>query len=153
MLAPRSSSGSARVVGVDAFTLVRSPDAGTSREWIEVRDGAGASVFLPVPMMPLVHEAFARALPGFGPFGSHRFEGESLRQLRDELDAIAQSVRGLPVAEARRRWPSADVLAGIGPEAAWEPCRAAFVRTLDELSAFLDAVRRRGSAVTVAPIQ
>jgi hypothetical protein len=150
MLAPPVSSSAARI-GPSAFALAHT-DARPPGEWIRLeatRDTA--NVYLPVPVMPLLHEAFARALPGFGPFGSHRFEGAALGRLHDEVEALGRGAGALSLAEARRRWPASDGLARIGGDSDWVPCREAFAQTLAELTVFLDAARRRGDAIRAAP--
>jgi hypothetical protein len=150
MLAPTAPR--AAVIGPSSFVLAHAEGARPTGEWIELKASAEArAVYLPALVMPLLHEAFARALPGFGPFGVHRFEGNALGQLRDEIDTIAKSAGGISLTEARRRWPSSDALARIAGENEWEPCRAAFARALAELTAFLDAARRRQDVITVTP--
>ncbi|HSO34301.1 MAG TPA: hypothetical protein VLT33_17315 [Labilithrix sp.] len=71
--------------------VARPGDRADRRDFERWRDD---SVFVPLPAMTLLHEPFARALPGFDLFLPRLFEGEALARLAAELDAFAGRASG-----------------------------------------------------------
>ena len=101
--APRGTSELriARHVEGGAFTelqVARPGDRADRRDFERWRDG---SSFVSLAAMTLLHEPFARALPGFDLFLPRLFAGDALAKLASELDAFAARTQGDIAAVAR----------------------------------------------------
>jgi len=84
-----------------AFTelqVARPGDRADRRDFEHWRDD---SSFVSLAAMTLLHEPFARALPGFDLFLPRLFAGEALAKLASELDAFAARTQGDIAAAAR----------------------------------------------------
>ena len=91
----------ARHVEGGAFTelqVARPGDRADRRDFERWRDG---SSFVSLAAMTLLHEPFARALPGFDLFLPRLFAGDALAKLASELDAFAARTQGDIAAVAR----------------------------------------------------
>ena len=122
----------------------------TSGEWAELQiaranDGPDRSAFerwqpdsrfLSLDAMSLLHEPFARALPGFDLFLPRHFDGAALGRLRAELALSKTALVAMPSARAAKaRWGEASSLvAALPDDVAWLDARAALLGTIDALS-------------------
>jgi len=105
MLVPGAAPSAAASAGASALRLVHHVKGGAFTELQVARPGDRAdradfehwrddSSFVPLAAMTLLHEAFARALPGFDLFLPRLFGGEALARLASELDALAAQAQG-----------------------------------------------------------
>jgi len=99
MLMPSETSAASKA-GAAELRVARRVDGGAFSELQMARPGdradrrdferwRGDSAFVPLAAMMLLHEPFARALPGFDLFLPRLFEGEALAKLAMELDTFA----------------------------------------------------------------
>ncbi len=104
------------------------------------------SRFLSLEAMGLLHESFARALPGFDLFLPRLFDPAALGRLRAELSATkAQLATITDVRTAKARWGEASSLvAELADDTAWLDARNAFVGTIDELTALSADLEAKG---------
>lgn len=82
-----------------AFTELQVARPGDRADRVDFEHWRDDSSFVPLAAMTLLHEAFARALPGFDLFLPRLFGGEALARLASELDAFA--ARALALAQAQ----------------------------------------------------
>ena len=111
-----------------AFTELQVARPGDRADRVDFEHWRDDSSFVPLAAMTQLHEAFARALPGFDLFLPRLFGGEALARLASELDAFA--ARALAHAQAR-----GDLAATAG-----------------EISAMARATAAKGSALWVLGI-
>ena len=78
--------------------IARSGDRADRRDFQHWRDD---SLFVPLEAMTLLHEPFARELPGFDLFLPRLYTSEALAKLAAELDAFASRLQGEIAATAR----------------------------------------------------
>ena len=83
------------------FTELQVARAGDRADRVDFEHWRDDSSFVPLAAMTLLHEAFARALPGFDLFLPRLFGGEALAKLAAELEAFAANAKGDIVATAR----------------------------------------------------
>src|SRR5262249_32951915 len=83
--------------------------------------GQATSSFVSVDVMTLLHEPFARALPGFDLFVPRLFDGEALGRLVTELTTLREQLGTMSsVSAARSRWGEVSTLvAELPDDAAW----------------------------------
>lgn len=144
-------------------TAARDPGTG----WIELqraRDGDGpersaferglaTSSYLSADAMTFLHDAFARALPGFDPFLPHFFDRDALGRLVRELVVVrADLARTTSLAGAKDRWGASSTVAGLADDAAWDAARTALLRTIEGLSALAAEGVRDGRGLWVLGI-
>ena len=77
-----------------AFTELQVARPGDRADRADFEHWRDDSSFVPLAAMTLLHEAFARALPGFDLFLPRLFGGEALARLASELDALAAQAQG-----------------------------------------------------------
>lgn len=156
---PRPSSGS----GPDRLAIAR---AQTSGEWVElqVQRGAGDdkarralerwkpdSRFVSFDVMVLLHDPFAKALPGFDLFLPRLFEGSALTTLRTELTsmrAVVAGVTSLPSAKARFGEVSS-LVRELADDSAWRAAQATLLATIDEIVAFAAELEKKSLGLWV----
>jgi hypothetical protein len=113
--------------------------------------GQADSRFLSFDAMPLLHEAFARALPGFDLFLPRLFDAAALGRLRTELTAQKAQLAATPnVSAAKARWGEVSTLvAGLNDEVAWLGARAALMATIEELLVLAADLTRNGQGLWI----
>jgi hypothetical protein len=112
--------------------------------------GQPGSRFLSVDAMTLLHDAFARALPGFDLFVPRFLGPPALARLRAELAAAKQALVDVGTLEAARtRWGSVAVIAALPDDAAWLHARGTLARTVDELVNFAEDLEKKGQGLWV----
>lgn len=133
-----------RVDAVEALSMTRGKTAG---EWIELQLAATNDVpdrrtferwlpesrFLSLDAMTLLHDPFARALPGFDLFLPRLLDPPALARLDAELVAFGASVATLSLVDAKRRFAS-PVIHSLENEASWQAVRSALLNTVEELT-------------------
>lgn len=167
MLTPLPSAASASPPGspADRLSMARERRGG---EWAELQiaqpgdspertsfeRGQPGARFLSLDAMTLLHDPFARALPGFDLFLPRRFDGAALGRLRLELATMKAQVGAIPnLAAAKGRWGEASSLvAALPDDTAWLDARGALLRTIDELTALVADVETQGGSLWVLGI-
>jgi hypothetical protein len=91
----------ARGVKSGAWTELQVARPGDSTERKDFEHWRDDSRFVSLEAMTLLHEPFARALPGFDLFLPRLYDPAALTRLATELDAFAQRATG-PLAETAR---------------------------------------------------
>jgi hypothetical protein len=108
----------------------------TAGDWVLVRaapDDNGRR-YVSVDTMTLLHDAFARAMPGFDLFVPRRFEGDGLARLASELRSFKQEWVAIGTADdAKGKWgkTSSFILTLDGSE--WIAARDALAATIDAI--------------------
>ena len=112
------------------------------------------SRFLSLDAMTLLHDAFARALPGFDLFLPRLFDGAALRRLQTELTALRTQLGTIAsVSAAKSRWGAASALVlAMSGDAEWLDARTALGATIDELLTFVGEVEKAGQRLWVLGI-
>lgn len=91
----------ARGIKSGAWTELQLAKPGDTRDRADFQHWRDDSSFVSLEAMTLMHEAFARALPGFDLFLPRLFAPDALMSLAAELEALAQRASG-DIAEAAR---------------------------------------------------
>ena len=91
----------ARHVKSGAWTELQVAAAGDTADKKDFQHWREDSVFVSLEAMTLLHESFARALPGFDLFLPRLFGPDALAKLATELDGFAKTSSG-PIAETAR---------------------------------------------------
>jgi hypothetical protein len=124
------------------------PDRASFDHW------QGDSRFLSLDAMTLLHDPFARALPGFDLFLPRLFDRASLGRLRAELATLKMELGAMSnVGTAKARWGEVSTLvAALPDDTAWVSARAALIATIDELSGLATELEARGDRLWVLGI-
>lgn len=124
------------------------PDRSAFEHW------QAESRFLSLDAMTLLHDPFARALPGFDLFLPRLLDGPALGRLRAELEALKGQLAAMPnVAAAKARWGEVSTLVGgLVDDTSWVAARAALVATIDELSRFAGELQASSKSLWVLGI-
>lgn len=154
---PRPSSGA------DRLAIARGQ---TSGEWVElqVQRSAGDdkarrtfdrwkpdSRYVSFDVMVLLHDPFAKALPGFDLFLPRLFEGSALTTLRTELTsmrAVVAGIANLPSAKARFGEVSA-LVRELADDSAWRSAQTTLLATIDEIVAFAAELEKKSLGLWV----
>lgn len=120
-----------------AFVELQIARPGDSADRVAFDHWQPASRFVPLDAMTLMHDAFARAKPGFDPFLPQLYDPAALGRLASELRAFrGQLGRVETAADARARWgASSELVRGLASDADWRAARGALLETVDELAA------------------
>jgi len=112
------------------------------------------SLFVPLDAMTLLHDAFARAQPGFAMFTPQLFVATDLGRLKSELREFKRLWSQVPTAAAARaRYPySARVNAALTDEL-WKDFQGELSFTIDEIIKLADAQIAQGAALWVLTTQ
>ncbi len=110
--------------------------------WFGVASGKGTR-WVSVAAFSLMENSFAKAEPGFGPFGKREVSSTNARKLAAELRTQREEWMALPSLEAARE-KNPEGLRGI--EGTWTEMRDAFGATLTDIADLADG----DSAVTVS---
>jgi hypothetical protein len=104
--------------------------------------------------MAVLHEPFARALPGFDLFLPRLLEGEALGTLRIELLSLQGELLAMPSARAAKaRWGEvSQTIQGLPEDPAWLAARITLLATIDELVALAKALESQGRGLWVLGI-
>lgn len=147
---------------------LRSTRGATAGEWIELQPAAPGdspkrtafehfrsdSLFLPLDAMTLVHDAFARAEPGFAPLSPQLLDARALGRLRAELATFAKDWSSIDSAKAaRERFPMSSLVRDLSSDDEWREARTALGATIDDLVKLAADLEKKGSAVWVIPAQ
>lgn len=144
-------------------------DAAAVGQWVELRlarpdepparplhDGAEAvdSRFLSIDAMTLLHEPFARALPGFDLFLPRLFDAAALGRLHAELSSVRRELGAVSsVAAAKALWGNvSNLVQSLPDDASWQAARSALLVTIDELSRLAEALEKKGQGLWVLGI-
>lgn len=165
MLAPPPASASAAPAVAKSLRSVREATTG---EWIELQPAPEGespkktkfdffkkdSLFVPLDAMTLLHDSFARAMPGFAMFTPQLFVATALADLKAQLREFRRIWLSVPgAAQARQRWPySARVKIALTDEL-WRDFQAELVFTIDEIMSFADARMKTGEGAWVLTTQ
>lgn len=125
-----------------------SPDRTTFEHW------RADSLYLSIDAITLLHDAFARSLPGFDLFLPKLYEPSRLPLLRKELTTLRSQLSNmLAVSAAKVRWgSSSSLIQQLPDDAAWLRARAALVATLDELVTLVEALEKQNQGLWVLGI-
>jgi hypothetical protein len=109
------------------------------------------SRFVSLDAMTLLHDPFARAMPGFDLFLPRLFDREALLRLHAELLAYKQTWIAIgSLAEAKARWaPYSTFVRELPDDAAWIAARDALARTIDELASLAHDLGTKGQSLWV----
>ncbi len=163
MLAPLPDAAPPPAPGAaERLSMARGKTAG---EWAELQvaranDGPDRraferwqpdSRFLSLDAMRLLHDAFARALPGFDLFLPRHLDGAALGRLRAELAVLKTALAAMPDARsAKARWGEASSLvAALPDDVAWLDARAALLGTIDALTELAVDLEAKGEGLWV----
>lgn len=168
MLAPPSSPSPPSTQNAKVGKSLKSTREATTGEWIELQPAPEGespkktkfdffkkdSLFVPLDAMTLMHDAFARAQPGFAMFTPQLFVAMSLGRLKTELRELKRVWSQVPTAAAARaRYPySARVNAALTDEL-WKDFQGELVFTIDEVIKLADAQIAQGAALWVLTTQ
>lgn len=121
--------------------------------WVELAPGGTVmdeSRWVSLTALSLMENAFARAQPGFGPFGARDVQPESMARLASELRAQrAEWLMVHSIAEAKAKWPAVGALHDVQSDAQWRSMRDAFVLTLEDVAAHVDRLTARSAGMRV----
>lgn len=110
----------------------------------------GGSLYLPLDAMTLLHESFARAMPGFDTFVPQLLDAVALGRLRAELVRFGKLWMEAPsAASARERWPLSPLVRELSGDAEWQEARTALAATLDEIAHLSIAQESAGAGLWV----
>jgi hypothetical protein len=107
--------------------------------------------FLSIDAMTLLHDAFARASPGFDLFLPRRLDAAALSRLESELGAMKAQLLAAPnVVAAKARWgESSALIAALPDDVAWTVARAELVTTIEGLSQLAADLAKSGNGLWV----
>jgi hypothetical protein len=161
MLVPSpAASGSGDVSGAERLMLTRAKKGG---QWVELQIARPndepdrrsferwqeRSRFLSPDVMAVLHEPFARALPGFDSFLPRLFDRAALEQLRGELTRFNGSLRSVETLEAAKGKWGAGWIAELPGDDAWIAARGTLAATVDELSSWAAGLAAKGDGLWV----
>jgi hypothetical protein len=121
--------------------------------WFELApegSGKGEPLWVSVTGFALMENSFARAQPGFGPFGARIVQPDSMQRLAKELRAQRAEWVAVPTAAAAKaKWPAAEALRDVATDEAWRAARDAFAVTLDDVAAYVENLGAVGVGLRV----
>lgn len=147
---------------------LKSVRGATTGEWIELQPAAPGdspkrttfdhfrsdSLFLPLDAMTLLHEAFARAEPGFAVFTPQLLDARALGRLRTELAAFRKEWTSIASAKAaRERFATSALVRGLTSDDEWKEAQTALVSTIDDVAKSAEELEKKGSGLWVISAQ
>ncbi len=152
----------------DPGRRLRSTRGATTGEWIELQPAAPGdspkrttfdhfrsdSLFVPLDAMTLLHEAFARAEPGFAVFTPQLLDARALGRLRAELASFRKEWTSIDAVKvARARFEASSLVRGLTSDDAWREARGALVATIDDVAKLAAAQEEKGAGLWVVTAQ
>ncbi|MBX3188040.1 MAG: hypothetical protein KF819_13545 [Labilithrix sp.] len=108
------------------------------------------SRFVPLDAMTILHEAFARALPGFDLFLPRLFSPEALARLSSELVAFETEWSSVSdVSLAKKRWSSSSQVRDLRDDGEWLATRAMLAQTAREIADLARDLSAKGKSLWV----
>lgn len=147
---------------------LRSMRGVTSGEWIELQPAAPGdspkrttfdhfrndSLFLPLDAMTLLHDAFARAEPGFAPLSPQLLDALALGRLKGELGSFRKQWTAVTsVSAARERFAASALVRGLASDGEWREAQGALAATIDDVTKLADELEKKGAGLWVISAQ
>jgi len=136
------------------FAELQTATAGDAPDKTDFTHWKADSIFLSLDAMTVLHDPFARSLPGFDLFLPRLFGPTALGRLKTELATLRTQLAPMQtVAAAKTRWAEvATVIRDLPDDAAWLRARAALIATIDELSVLIGGLEKGGQSLWVLGI-
>lgn len=109
----------------------------------------GDARFLTLDAMALLHDAFARASPGFDLFVPRLLDRDACARVAVELRVLVTEWSRSGPGAGRARWGSRSELVRALDDSSWSAVRDTFVATLEELVRLFDEAARDRRAIWV----
>jgi hypothetical protein len=142
------SLGTVKTDGAVELQVAQSNDAPDRTSF---ERGLRGSRFLSLDAMPLFHDAFAKAAPGFDLFLPRLLDGTALGRLRAELRDLRGRVASTSnLAAAKAQWAAvAPLISGLADDSEWLSARAELLGTIDSIVAFAAGVADQGKGLWI----